>query len=170
MLISKKMNAALNEQIGHEFGASMQYLQIAAYFAGEGLNRLAGFFFKQSGEDRDHALRLGKYLVEAGARLEIPAIPAPKYEFKSAVQAVQLALDWEKEVTRQINSLVELALKESDHLTYHILGWFVKEQLEEVSAMDNVLKIVQRAGNNLLYADHTLTHEKKTGGAEGDGD
>jgi ferritin len=170
MMISKKMNAALNEQIGHEFGASMQYLQVAAYFAGEGLNKLAGYFFKQSGEERDHALRLGKYVVDAGGQLEIPAIPAPKYQFKNALEAVQLALDWEKEVTRQINSLVELALKESDHLSYNILGWFVKEQLEEVSSMDNLLKIVQRAGNNLLYVDHTLTHENKPAGGEAGGE
>ncbi len=167
MLISKKMNAAINEQIGHEFGASMQYLQIAAYFAGEGLSRLSAFFFKQSEEERDHAHRLGKYLVEAGAQLEIPVIPASKYQFKSAVDAVQSALDWEKEVTGQINALVELALKESDHLTYHVLGWFVKEQLEEVSSMDNLLKIVQRAGQNLLYVEQTISREKQAEAGEG---
>jgi bacterioferritin B len=166
MLISKKMNAALNEQVGHEFGASLQYVQIAAYFAGEGLNRLAGFFFKQSGEERDHALRLGKYILDAGGQLEIPAIPAPRHQFKSALEAVQAALEWEKVVTGQINALVELALKESDHLSYHILGWFVKEQLEEVSSMDHLLKLVQRAGNNLLYLDHTVAAETKPEGGE----
>jgi ferritin len=170
MLISKKMNAALNEQVGHELGASLQYVQIASYFAGEGLNRLSGLFFKQSGEERDHALRLIKYILEAGAEVQIPAIPAPRPQFKNATDAVQAALDWEKEVTRQINGLVELALKESDHLSYHVLGWFVKEQLEEVSSMENLLKLVQRAGQNLLYLDYSVSAEKKAPSGKADQD
>jgi bacterioferritin B len=166
MMISKKMNAALNEQVGHELGASLQYLQIAAYFAGEGFGRLAGLFFKQSAEERDHALRLGKYIIDAGGELQIPALPAPRHQFKSALEAVQAALDWEKEVTAQINALVELALKESDHLSYHTLGWFVKEQLEEVSSMEHLVKLVQRFGNNLLYVENTVAGEKKAEGGE----
>jgi len=166
MLISKKMNAALNEQVGHELGASLQYVQIASYFAGEALGKLSGLFFKQSAEERDHAMRLAKYILDAGGEVQIPAIPAPRHQFKSAVEAVQAALDWELEVTRQINGLVDLAIKENDHLTHAMLTWFVKEQLEEVSSMDNLLKLVQRAGQNLLYVDHTLTHESGEAGPE----
>jgi bacterioferritin B len=167
MLISKKMNAALNEQVGHELGASLQYVQIASYFSSEALGKLSGLFFKQSGEERDHAMRLVKFIIDAGGEVQIPSIPAPKHQFKSAVEAVQAALTWEIEVTRQINGLVDLALKENDHLSHVTLSWFVKEQLEEVSSMDNLLKLVQRAGNNLLYVDHNLVHEKKEGGSEG---
>jgi bacterioferritin B len=168
MLISKKMNAALNEQVGHEMSASTEYLQIAAYFAGEGLNKLAGRFFAQSNEERTHALRLAKFIVEAGADLQIPALPAPRYQFKSPLEAVQAALDWEKTVTKQINGLADLAQKESDHLSYNTLTWFVKEQLEEVSSMENLLKLVQRAGNNMLYVDYTVGSEKKAEGGEAD--
>lgn len=167
MLISKKMNAALNEQVGHELGASLQYVQIASYFSGEALGKLSGLFFKQSAEERDHAMRLVKYIIDTGGEVQIPAIAAPKHQFKSAVEAVQAALNWEIEVTRQINGLVDLALKENDHLSHVTLSWFVKEQLEEVSSMDNLLKLVQRAGNNLLYVDHNLVHEKREGGSEG---
>ncbi len=156
MLISKKMNAALNEQVGNEMGASMEYLQISAYFAGEGLNRLSGLFYKQSAEERDHALRLGKYIVDAGGELQIPAIPAPQHQFKNPVEAVQAAVDWEHTVTKQINGLVDLAIKESDHLSRAMLNWFVKEQLEEVSSMENLLKLVQRGANNLLYVEYTV--------------
>jgi ferritin len=166
MLFSKKMNAALNAQVGHELGASLQYMQIASYFAGEALNRLSGLFFKQSAEERDHAMRLVKYILDAGGEVQVPAIPAPRSQFKNAIEAVQAALDWEKEVTAQINGLVELALKESDHLSYQMLAWFVKEQLEEVSSMETLLKLVQRSGNNLLYLDHVAATEMKREGSE----
>lgn len=162
MLISKSMNAALNEQVGHEFGASLQYVQIASYFAGEGLNVLAGLFFKQSAEERDHALRLVRHILDAGGEVTIPTIPAPRSRFQSAVEAVQAALDWEMEVTRQISALTDLAIKENDHVTRAALDWFLREQLEEVSSMDHLLKLVQRAGANLLYAETTLAREKKS--------
>ncbi|MBI4327247.1 MAG: ferritin [Chloroflexi bacterium] len=168
MLISKKMNAALNEQIGHEFHASLQYVSIASHFAADGLPALAAHFYRQAEEERDHAMRFVKYIVDAGGGLEIPAIPAPKGAFENAEEAVQLSLDREKAVTQQINQLYELAIKESDHITRTFLAWFLTEQLEEVSSMDNLLKMVQRAGEaNMLYVEARLSGTKdKTGGKE----
>lgn len=156
MLISKQMNDALNKQVGNEFGASMQYIEIAAYFAYEGLNVLSNIFLKQADEERDHAMRIVKYIMNAGGKVEIPQIPAPQCLFGSPIEAVQLALNWEKEVTTQINGLMGLAIKESDFITQNMLAWFVNEQLEEVSSMDNLLKMIQRAGNNLLYVENIL--------------
>lgn len=153
MIISKKMNAALNEQVGNEFGASLQYVAIAAYFSGEGLTELANHFYRQASEERDHAMRFVKYIVDAGGHLEIPAIAAPKDVFKSVADAVKLSLDWEQAVTGQINELVNLADKEGDHITENFLAWFVNEQLEELTTMDNLLKVVKLAGNNLLYIE-----------------
>ncbi len=161
MLISKKMNDAINEQIGNEFGASLQYVAIAAHFAAEGLTELAAHFYRQAEEERDHAMRFVKYVVDAGGRVEIPAIPAPKCNFKSVEEAVQLSLDGEKTVTEQINALVELAIKSSDHITQNSLSWFIREQLEEVSSMENLLKTVHRAGEtNLLYVEEHLARQR----------
>jgi ferritin len=166
MLISERMNNALNEQVGNEFGASLQYVSIASHFAGEGLTALANHFYKQAEEEREHAMRFVKYLADAGGRLEIPSIPAPQSKFKSVEEAVKLSLDWEKKVTQQINNLVELAIKESDHITQQILSWFVAEQLEEVSSMDNLLKVVQRAGEaRLLYVEEYVARHH--GGTKG---
>ncbi|MGC8885679.1 MAG: ferritin [Verrucomicrobiia bacterium] len=159
MLISKTVNAALNKQVGNELGASIQYIEVAAYFALEGLGVLSEYFFKQANEERDHALRIIKYIIDAGGQVEIPAIPAPRSNFGSAVEAVQLALDWENEVTSQINKLVALAVKENDYITQNMLNWFLNEQLEEVSSMDSLLKLVQRAGQNLLYVENLLKKE-----------
>jgi bacterioferritin B len=158
MLISQKMNAAINEQIGNEFAASLQYVAIAAHFAGEGLNELAGKFYRQAEEERDHAMRFVRYVVDAGGRVAIPAVTAPKNRFKSVEEAVRLSLEWEQTVTQQVNTLVSLAVEESDYISQNILGWFVKEQLEEVSSMENLLKVVQRAGEkDLLYVEAYLS-------------
>ena len=157
MLISPKMTAALNEQIGNEFGASIQYVAIAAHFDSEGLPALARHFYKQAQEEREHAMRFVKYVVDAGSGVEIPAIPAPRSRFKSAEEAVELSLQWEMTVTKQINELVDQAIRENNHITKNFLEWFVNEQLEEVSSMDTLLRMVRRAGEKgLLFVEHYL--------------
>lgn len=163
MLISEKMAAAINTQIGNEFGASLQYVSIGAHFGSENLPELSKHFHKQAAEERDHALRLVNYLVDAGSRVRIPAVPAPKADFKSAEEAVQLSLSWELTVTKQINELVDLTISEKDHTTRNFLQWFVNEQLEEVSSMETLLSIVRRAGESgLLFVEDYLA---RRGGA-----
>ncbi len=150
MLFSEKMNAAINEQIGREFAASLEYVSIASGFASEGLTELAKHFYRQAEEERDHAMRFVKYVVDAGGKMAIPAIPAPKRAFASAEEAVRNALEWEVTVTKHINALVGLAIQETDHTTQNFLQWFVAEQLEEVSSMETLLSVVQRAGESGL--------------------
>jgi ferritin len=166
MLIGNRMADAINIQIGNEFGASLQYVAIAAYFGTDSLPELAAHFNRQALEERDHAMKLLNYLVDAGAEVVIPATPAPKSKFSSTEEAVQLSLDWEITVTKQINGLVDLAIKESDHLTREFLQWFVTEQLEEVSSMETLLKIVRRAGpNGLLFVEDYLARKGRVGAA-----
>jgi len=171
MIISNKMNGALNEQIGHEFGASIQYVSIAGHFDCEGLPMLARHFYRQAEEERDHAMRIVKYVVDAGGRLEIPQIPAPRSSFSSAAEAVELSLDWERKVTKQINGLVDIAIKENDHISKNFLEWFVKEQLEEMSSMDTLLRMVQRAGETgLLFVENYLAQQSKGAASIAQGD
>ena len=150
MLISKKINDAINQQIGNEFGASLQYVAIAVSFDQQALPRLAGHFYKQAEEERDHAMKFVKFLVDADGDVKIPAVAAPKEKFATAGEAVKLSLDWEVEVTGQIHNLVALAKKENNYTTDTFLQWFVAEQLEEVSSMDNLLKVIKMAGEDGL--------------------
>jgi ferritin len=151
MMISKAMNAALNVQVGNELGASNQYVAIAAYFDGEGLPALAKHFFKQAAEERDHAMRFVRFILDAGGDVRIPVVPAPKSSFKDSADAVKLALESELRVTKQINEIVDLAIKDKDHLAKNALEWFVNEQREEVSSMDTLLRMVKRAGEPGLF-------------------
>src|SRR5687768_7106141 len=95
MLISTRMNGSINAQIGIEFNAAFQYLSIASHFASEKLNELSGMFFAQADEEKDHAMRFIKFLIDAGGRVEIPAMPSPKTTFISVEEAVQLSYDSE---------------------------------------------------------------------------
>jgi bacterioferritin B len=166
MLISKKMAAQINAQIGHEFGASLQYTSISAYFGIESLPELEKHFLQQASEERDHALKFVGYLIDASAPVVIPAIPAPKAAFSDAEEAVKLSVDWELKVTKQINALVDLAIAESDHISRNFLQWFVNEQLEEVSSMETLLNIVRRAGpKGLLFVEDYIARHGVTAAA-----
>jgi ferritin len=157
MLTSQRILDAINEQIGCEYSAMLQYVAIAAHFDNETLPELAAHFSKQAEEEKEHALRFVKYVTDTGGCVRIPAIDAPQSSFKTAEEAVQLSLDQEKKVTAQINNLVHMAKEESDYTTDNFLQWFVQEQLEEVSSMADLLAVVQRAGEeNLLRVEEYL--------------
>lgn len=159
MLISKELAAAINDQITHEMIASQQYAQIATYFESLALKKLAAMFYKQSDEERQHALKFLHYLAETGGEVTLQSIPAPKTKFASVEEAVQLSLDWEWEVTRRINALMDIAVEQKDYLGQDFLRWFVTEQLEEITTMENLLKIVQQAGErNLIMLEAYLSH------------
>ncbi len=161
MLTSQRIIDAINQQIGNEFSAMLQYTAIAAHFEGETLPELAGFFRRQAEEEKDHALRFIQYVIDTGARVVIPGVPAPVNTFKFAEDAVKLSLEQEKTVTRQVNALVQIAKEEADYTSDAFLQWFVTEQLEEVSSMDALLKIVQRAGEgNLLRVEDYLARKR----------
>ena len=163
MMISADLAKGFNQQIGHEFGASMQYLSIAAYFDQRRLKLLAKLFFEQAEEEKQHAMKFVRYLLDTRGGLAIPPVPAPRADFASAEAAVSAALDWEKEVTKQIHGLMATASKEDDYLAQGFLQWFVDEQLEEVAKMDQLLGVVQQAGEkNLLMVEAYLIHIDKS--------
>jgi len=168
MMISKQMNTALNAQVGNELAASNQYVVIAAYFDGEGLPTLAKHYFNQASEERDHAMRFVRLVLDSGGDLKIPTIPAPKTGFKSALEAVKLALDSELMVTKQINDIVDLAIKDKDHLSKNALEWFVNEQREEVSTADTLVRMVKRAGEPGLFHVEAFLMSGGLAGAEGE--
>ncbi|MCL5429188.1 MAG: ferritin [Chloroflexi bacterium] len=153
MLISKTLEKAINEQIGRELGAQMQYVNIASYFTAENMLLFGRIFFGQAAEENGHAMKLVRYVLDAGGRIAVPAIAEARSDFKSAADAVAAALKWEEEVTVQINGLMDIAFKEKDYIAQEFLGWFVNEQLEEVSKMSTILSVVQRSGDNLLLAE-----------------
>ncbi len=164
MLISRDLASAFNQQIGNEFGASMQYVAIAAHFQQKQLTLLAKLFMEQADEERTHAMKFVQYVLDTKGELALPAIAAPKPTFASSEEAVAAALAWEEEVTRQIGRLMDLAVKENDYLAQSFLQWFIDEQLEEVVKMDRLLGVIRQSGEkNLLMVEAYLVHIEKAG-------
>jgi ferritin len=149
----------LNEQIGYEFGASQQYVAAAVYYDTETLPRLAAFFYAQALEERNHAMMMVQYLMDADAAVVIPGIEAPKGSFGDIVEPVQVALEQEKRVSGQINALAALAREHSDFSSEQFMQWFIKEQIEEVASMSDLLRVVERARDNPMFAEDFLARE-----------
>jgi bacterioferritin B len=147
----------LNEQVGHEFAASQQYVAIAVYYDSETLPLLAAHFYRQAIEERNHAMMIVQYLLDADHEVAIPGIEAPRTDFADPRAPVALALEQEKRVTEQIAALVALAREEHDLVGEQFLHWFLQEQREEVASMSDLLSVVERAAeSNILLAEDYL--------------
>jgi ferritin len=147
---------ALNEQIGHEFAASQQYVAIAVHYDAQTLPQLAAHFYRQAVEERNHAMMIVQYLLDADEPVTIPGVPAPRTAFPDAVAPVALALEQEKRVTEQIVALVQLARSEGNLVGEQFLHWFLQEQREEVASMSDLLAVVERGKDNLLQVEEFL--------------
>ncbi len=153
----------LNEQIAYEFAASQQYIANAVYYDAETLPRLAAFFYAQALEERNHAMMMVQYLLDADANVTIPGIAAPESSFADIVAPVALALDQEKRVSDQIVALVGIAREEGDFQSEQFMQWFLKEQVEEVSSMNDLLTIAERLVDRPMDIEDWLAREGGTG-------
>jgi ferritin len=149
--------SALNDQVRHEFSASQQYIAVAVYHDAQSLPQLAAHFYRQAVEERNHAMMMVQYLLDADQDVAIPGIDAPQTEFEDAVAPVALALDQEKRVTQQIIELVKLARDEGELVGEQFLHWFLQEQREEVASMTELLAVVERGRDNLLIVEEHLS-------------
>ena len=156
----------LTTQIGNEFTAAQQYIAVAVFYDAETLPRLAAFFYAQAVEERNHAMMMVRYLLDAGEHAEIPGVKAPRSEFKDVVEPVAIALEQERRVTEQIGGLSGLAREEGDFTSEQFMQWFLKEQVEEIASMSDLLRVVERGRENPLLVEEYLAREH----AEDDGD
>ena len=154
----------LNEQIANEFGASQQYVAIAVYYDAQTLPQLAAHFYRQAVEERNHAMMIVQYLLDADATVAIPGIDVPQSEFADIVAPVQLALEQEKRVTTQISDLVRTARDEGDLVGEQFLHWFLQEQREEVASMAALAHVVERSRDDVMLVEEYLARE--SGGGE----
>ena len=157
-MTKSKFNDLLSLQIGNEFSASQQYVAVAVWFANQDLPQLAKYFYRQSVEERNHAMMMVHYMLDRDVPVEIPGVPAVRNDFASVTEPLALALQQEKEVTRSIESLFRAARAEDDALGEQFMLWFLKEQVEEVAAMTTLLNIAERA-DNLFDIENFIARE-----------
>ncbi|HOY20015.1 MAG TPA: ferritin [Haliscomenobacter sp.] len=155
-MISKKIESALNEQIGLEAYASFLYLAMASWCDREGLEGCASFMHRQSDEERAHMLRIYSYLSETDGYALTPAIAQAPHEYDSVQAMFEKVYAHEQKVTQSINDLISLSYAENDHSTLNFLQWYVEEQREEEALMRNILnkiRLIGTGGQSLYYID-----------------
>jgi ferritin len=149
----------LNEQVGHEFAASQQYVAIAVHYDGEALPRLAEHFYRQALEERNHAMMIVRYLMDQDLRVEIPGVAPPRTAFADIVEPIALALAQERRVSDQIAALAGAAREAGDYQGEQFMGWFLKEQVEEVASMSTLLKVAERSRELAMQIEDYLARE-----------
>ena len=150
---------ALNEQIAYEFAASQQYVAIAIHYDAQTLPQLTAHFYRQALEERNHAMMMVQYLLDADETIVVPAVEAPLTSFADVVEPVRLALDQEKRVTGQIQQLSLTAREEGDLVAEQFMHWFLQEQREEVSSMSALLDVVERSKDTVMHVEDFLARE-----------
>jgi len=169
-MLTKPVQAAINDQIAKEFYAAHLYLSMAAYFEDQNLPGFAAWMRLQNEEEQAHAMRLFNYLIDAGGRVRLKAIDEPPSDFKGPLAVMKASLAHEKKVTASIRKIYELAVKEMDYGTQVHLQWFISEQQEEEKNVGDVIAQLELAGDNkvaLLMIDRELGARQPEGSGEG---
>ena len=156
----------LNVQIGNELAAHNQYLACAVYYDALTMPQMAAFFYAQALEERDHAMMMVQYLIDSDERVTIPGVTAPQVDFADIVEPVALALQQEKRVTEQINALAGCARAEGDYTSEQFIQWFIKEQVEEVATMSDLLAVVKRNLDDVEDIEEYVAREQGGEGAD----
>ena len=160
---AERFVTALNDQIASEFAAAQQYVAIGAYYAGETFPRLAALFYEQAEEEREHAMKMVNYLLDNDAPVDFGAIPAPQAGFTDHVEPIRLALDQERRVTVAISGLFDVARETRDFASEQFLHWFLAEQVEEESSMQDLLAVAERTRQIPMLLEEYLAREAPGG-------
>lgn len=156
MIITRKVEKALNEHLQLEMNAQFGYLAVASWCDREGFEGASQFFYGQSAEENAHFMKFFTYINEVGGHALVPELKKPKYEFKTITEAVEMALSHEQKVTKAIYALNTLAKKEGDHATEVFLTFFIDEQKEEEVQFKRLLdkiKLIGGGPQSLYYID-----------------
>jgi bacterioferritin B len=156
---NKSFADALNDQIANEFSAAMQYIGAAVHYDADTLPRLAAFFYRQALEERSHAMMMIQFLLDVDEEVRIPDIEGQRTKFDDDVSPVRMALEQERRVGEEIYALFELARELKDYRAEQFMQWFVKEQVEEVALMQDLLNVVERSEHNLLLVEDYIARE-----------
>ncbi len=147
-MISKKLQDAINAQINMELFSEYLYISMQAWFANLNLDGFANWMDAQGKEERFHAMKFFNYVIERGGKVELKSIAQPQVDFKSPLKAFEAALKHEQSVTKSINDLMDIAIKEKDHASRGLLQWFVDEQVEEEANADRIVNRLKMIGDN----------------------
>lgn len=158
-MLSKKVEEALNKQVKVEAMSSQFYLAMASWAETEGLNGTAAFMYRHSDEEREHMLKLIKFINERGGKATIPALSKPEKSYKTVHDVFKNLLEHEIKVTNEINEVVHICLQEKDYTTHNFMQWYVSEQIEEEALARTImdqLNLVGKEKSGLYLFDRDI--------------
>ena len=147
-MIDSKLQQAINHQINQELLASYTYLAMGAYLDRRNLVGFAKWMQKQSEEERTHAHRLIRYLLDRNGDVKLDAISSPGSDFGTPHEVFARSLEQERANTAAIYKLYETAKNLNDYATIAHLQWFLDEQVEEEKTVSEILGRLELAGEN----------------------
>ena len=147
-MLTSKIEAALNKQVTVEAESSQIYLAMASWAENLGFEGVSQFMYAHSDEEREHMLKLIKFINERGGHAKISQLSAPPSEFGSFKDMFQSLFDHEVLVSQSINDLVDISLQEKDYATHNFLQWYVSEQIEEEGLARNILDKINLIGDD----------------------
>ncbi|MEN6450295.1 MAG: ferritin [Thermoguttaceae bacterium] len=148
MMLSPRLQDALNKQINAEFESSYLYLSMAAWFEAEDLKGMAHWMHIQSGEETGHGMRIFDFINDCNGRVALTAIETPKSQWKSATEVFEDAYAHEQKISAMLNDLMNLAGAEKSGATHDFLEWFLREQVEEESQAELIVAQLKRVGDS----------------------
>ncbi|MGA8117763.1 MAG: ferritin [Actinocatenispora sp.] len=157
---STSFYALLRDQIGNEFTASQQYVAVAVWFDANDLPRLAAHFYRQSLEERNHAMMMVRYLIDRGEPVVVPGVGDVRNDFGDVEELIALALQQERDVADEIDALMAAARADKDYHGEQFVHWFLAEQVEEIAQMSTLLNVVRRARGNMFDVENFLAREQ----------
>lgn len=158
-MLEQDIQRSLNEQLNSELYSAYTYLAMSAYFETLSLSGFASWMKVQSKEEIEHSMKYYKYIFDRQGTVSLSAIKTPKQRWESPLEVFEDAYSHEMQVTKDINKIVDLSIKQSDHATNHFLQWFVGEQIEEESTTSDLVTRLKRIGDNpagLVMLDREL--------------
>jgi len=164
-MISKRLEAELNNQLNAELYSAYLYLSMSAYLSIKNLSGFSHWMKMQFEEEQAHAMKIFQYILDRGGNVELLDIKSPKKDWKDILDIFHTVVNHEAHVTKMINNLVNIALEEKDHATVAMLQWYVSEQVEEESTVNDIydqLKLIEGKGAGLFMLDREAKQRTAT--------
>jgi len=169
-MLSSRLEAIMNEQIGKEAYSSNLYLAMASCAEFKGFEGIANWFYAQAEEEHLHMLKFIRFINEKGGRAIIPALEMPPTDFQDPNVAFATVLKHEMYITSSINEILYIAIEEKDFSSQNWLQWFVSEQTEEEAAVRRIIdKLNILGGQNLYLFDKDIMSLRAPSGTTGAG-
>jgi len=157
-MITENLQKAIVEQLNKEFHSAYLYLGMSAYCSQEGFNGASSWFLIQYQEEVSHGMKMFKYLEDQNAQITLPEIKGVKVKYKSLLDVFKKSLAHEQTMTKNLNELSDIAMKEKDHATYNLLQWYVTEQVEEEATVSEIIDHITLVGDS-GYGLYTIDKE-----------